>query len=198
MTWVKLCGMRNRADVAAAIEAGADAIGFVIAPGSPRQVSVADARRYGADVPLARFLVTVDLTPEALVESARAAEVTGVQPHGDHKAPAAAAALAAGLEVLYPVAVSDSVPGELGPSAAIPILDTSVPGMEGGTGRSFDWSLAAGVPGHFVLAGGLTPDTVAEAVEVSGAWGVDVSSGIESALGEKDHDLMRRFVEAVR
>jgi phosphoribosylanthranilate isomerase len=78
------------------------------------------------------------------------------------------------------------------------LLDTAVPGLHGGTGRTFDWPLAAGLGREVVNAGGLDPGNVAEAVRAARPWGVDVSSGIVSAPGVKDHEEMRRFVEALR
>ncbi|MDX1690797.1 MAG: phosphoribosylanthranilate isomerase [Acidimicrobiia bacterium] len=198
MTWVKLCGLRTREDVEVAVEAGADAVGFVLAAGSPRRISVDTARRIGADAAVERYLVTVDVEPGPLLEAAELAGADGVQPHGAHAADAAAAALDAGLRVLFPVPVTDRVALADVPPDARPLLDTHVPGMHGGTGRTFDWDLAADPGRDVVIAGGLTPDTVGVAVGIARPWGVDVSSGIERSPGEKDHALMRRFVEAVR
>jgi phosphoribosylanthranilate isomerase len=198
VTWVKLCGLRTRADVEAAVEAGADAVGFVIAPDSPRVIRVGTAAEIGAGVPVERYLVAVDLTPAELLSAAERSGVDGVQPHGAHAREAASAAAEAGYLGLFPVPVSASVDLRNVPDRMTPLLDTAVPGSHGGTGRSFDWSLAAGAGRPVVIAGGLTPDTVARAVSIARPWGVDVSSGIERSPGEKDHDLMRRFVEAVR
>ncbi len=198
--WVKLCGMRSRGDVAAAAQAGADAVGFVVAPSSVRHVTVEEAAAFGAGFEGARFLVTVDLPAHRLLAAAEAARVTGVQPHGEHAAEAALGALGAGLEVLFPVRVSAGLGIDLSdvPDGAIPLLDTAVAGVHGGTGRSFDWSAAAGLGTPVVLAGGLSPDNVAAAVTLASPWGVDVSTGIERAPGVKDHQTMRRFVEALR
>jgi phosphoribosylanthranilate isomerase len=198
MTWVKLCGMTRAQDVVAAVEAGADAVGFVLAPESLRRVSVEQAAGLGAGVGIARYLVTVDLPPEELLEAAAAAAVDGVQPHGEYRDEAAVAALDAGLAVLYPVAVSGPVDLAGIPEAAVPILDTRVPGSHGGTGRSFDWTVASGAGRPLVLAGGLTPENVREARAAAEPWGVDVSTGIESSPGIKDREKMRRFVEAAR
>ena len=181
-----------------AVAAGADAVGFVLAPGSPRRITVEEAGRLGRGVEVGRYLVTVDLTPELLLETAAAAGVDGVQPHGRYRVEATAAALDAGLEVLFPVAVAARIDLDAVPAAAVPILDTAVPGSHGGTGRAFDWSLAAGLGRPVVLAGGLTPENVAAAVATAAPWGVDVSSGIESGPGVKDPEKMRRFVEAAR
>lgn len=198
MTWVKLCGMTRESDVRLAAEIGADAVGFVIAPESPRRIECATAARIGERFPGARYLVTVDLDPEDLLEYASHAGVTGVQPHGRHSVEAARAALSSGLDVLFPVPVADSLDLGSVPDGSTPILDTAVAGLHGGSGRRFDWSLAAGIEAEFVLAGGLDPENVVEAVGESGAWGVDVASGVEKEPGVKDPAAMRRFVEAVR
>lgn len=199
MTWVKLCGLRTRADVEAAEAAGADAVGFVVVSGSLRSVSPGEARRAGEGAAVERFVLTVGLSPDEVLEAAAAAGATGVQPYGEHAGEAAGAALAAGLRVLFPIRVSGRPPDlSVVPEGAVPLLDTAVPGVYGGTGRSFDWSLAAGIGREVVIAGGLHPGNVAEAVRVARPWGVDVSSGIESAPGVKDHEEMRRFVEALR
>jgi phosphoribosylanthranilate isomerase len=198
MTWVKICGLTSDGDVAAAVAAGADAVGFNTWDGSPRGVSPAQAAVLGADAGVPRYLVTVDLAPEALLEQAAEAEVEGVQPHGRYAPEAVSAALQAGLAVLYPLRVSGVPDLASVPAAAVPLLDTAVAGLHGGTGTAFDWRLAAGLGRRVVVAGGLSPQNVAEAVAVSGAWGVDVASGVESAPGVKDPAAMQRFVEAVR
>lgn len=198
MTWIKLCGLTRRSDVEAAVAAGADAVGFVVAPESTRRVTVEEAAALGAGLEASRVLVTVDLGPDALLSAAAAAGVDGVQPHGRFRADAAASAVAAGYLVLFPVRV-DSVVSLAGmPEGATPILDAAVTGRHGGTGTMFDWSAAEGLELDYVLAGGLDPGNVADAVRRLRPWGVDVSSGIEARPGVKDHDLMRRFVEAVR
>lgn len=199
MTWVKLCGMTRPEDVAAAVDLGADAVGFIVAPSSPRRVDPERAAALGRGLGIARFLVTVDATADDLIAMARASAVTGVQPHGRGSVEAAVAALAVGFEVLFPVPVFDTPP-DLGavPDGARPILDTGGPGVHGGSGRPFAWTHARNLGGEFVVAGGLTPDTVSEAVRLSGAWGVDVASGVEHAPGIKDHDAMKAFIEAVR
>jgi phosphoribosylanthranilate isomerase len=199
MTWVKLCGMTRRIDVEAAVDAGADAVGFVVYPGSPRHVDAAAVAGLAEGIDAERFLVTVDADPEWLTATAADVGVDGVQPHGTHAEAAARAALEAGLRVLFPVAVGNDIPDlSVVPAGARPLLDTAAGILRGGSGRSFDWSLASGLGGGFVLAGGLTPGVVADAVRRTGAWGVDVASGVEAAPGVKDHVLMRRFVTEAR
>ena len=109
MTWVKVCGLRRPTDVEAAIEAGADAVGFVLAEGSPRYVTETRARELAGGVPVLTVIVTVDLTPDQLLAAVAATGVGGVQPHGDYRQEAAAAAEREGLFVLHPVAVRGRV-----------------------------------------------------------------------------------------
>lgn len=194
MTWVKLCGLRTRADVDVAVEAGADAIGFVTAPGSPRRISPAQAASISSDVAIEKFLVTLDLPPEALLRDAQAAGVTGVQPHGRHSRVAAKAALIEGYRVLLPVDVAEDPRLDSVVDGMLPLCD----GPRPGSGVAFDWNRLVGVDRDFVLAGGLTAETVGEALRRVRPYGVDVSSGIEVERGVKDHDMMRRFMEAVR
>ncbi len=198
MAWVKLCGMTRRTDVEAAVAAGADAVGFVVAEGSARRVTPVEAAALGRGLPVARFLVSLDWEPEELLAAAVRAEVDGVQPYGRGSSAAAEAALAAGYRVLFPIAVAGPV--DLGgvPVGAVPLLDCVSPEGGGGTGHTFDWTLAAGLPGPVVIAGGLTSQNVARAVAVAGPWGVDAASGVERAPGMKDHEAMRRFVEAAK
>lgn len=191
MIWVKLCGMRTADDVDAAARAGADAIGLVTARRSVRRLTVGQAAQLARSSDIPSYLVTEDLEPPEVLRQAQETGVTGIQPHGLYGRQAAVTGLEAGLEVLFPVGPEDDL--AVVPEGAIPIVDGPVPG----TGAELVWS-TLGFGSRFVLAGGLTPENVAEAVAASGAYGVDVSSGIESEPGVKDHDLMRRFVAAVR
>lgn len=194
MTWIKLCGLQTLEDVAVAVEAGADAIGFVTAAGSPRRIGPDRVAQIGREVPVERFLVTLDLTPEALLRDAEAAGVTGVQPHGRHSRVAARRALDEGYRVLVPADAVEDPRLTSVPEGMTPLCDGAHPG----SGVAFDWSVLREVDRPFVLAGGLTLDSVGAALAAVRPYGVDVSSGIESARGVKDHDLMRRFVAAAR
>jgi phosphoribosylanthranilate isomerase len=194
MIWIKFCGMRSAADVAAAESAGADAVGFVTAARSVRQVSPSEAAEYSTGCSIERFLVTEDETPDSLLTAAEIAGVTGVQPHGEHSREAATAALQAGLKVLFPIPVGDAADASVAPAGTMPLLDGTNPG----SGVRFDPTMIAYLPDLFVLAGGLTPETVREIAFDMDPYGVDVSSGIESAPGVKDAELMARFVEALQ
>lgn len=198
MIWVKTCGLRTEPDIAAAVDAGADAVGFVLAPDSPRWVTEARARELATDVPVLSVIVTVDFTPSALLAAAAFTGARGVQPHGKHRKEAAEAALREGLFVLHPLAVRGPVDlGEV-PDGQTPLLDSFRPGVHGGTGESFDWDLLRGIGRSYVLAGGLGPDNIAEAVRTVAPWGVDGSSGLESSPGVKDPGRIRDFVERAR
>ena len=190
MTWVKLCGLRTAEDVAMAVALGADAIGLVTASRSVRAITPAHAALISDTARIARFLVTEDLEPDELLRQVEMAGVTGVQPHGRDAREAADAAAAAGLQVLLPVTVGEVV---LVPTGMTPMID----GPRPGSGQPAEWSSLGGLGRRFVLAGGLDPANVAEAVRLTGAYGVDVSSGIESEPGVKDHELMRQFVAAL-
>jgi phosphoribosylanthranilate isomerase len=195
--WVKVCGLRLRRDVEVAVEAGADAVGFVLAD-SPRRVSPATARALGAGIPIDTVLVTVDAEPEQLMRWVDGTGASGVQPHGRYAQTAGDAAVARGLFVLHPVAIRAAV--DLAEIAAdrVPLVDTYRPGRSGGTGTPFDWSLTEGVQRDFVLAGGLSPDNVVEAITRARPWGVDASTGLESAAGVKDPERIRAFVREAK
>jgi len=194
MIWIKFCGMRSAADVTAAELAGANAVGFVTATGSTRQVSAAEAAEFSARCSIERFLVTRDEPPDSLLAAADIAGASGVQPHGEHSREAATAALQAGLKVLFPIPVGEATDASIAPPGSMPILD----GVDPGSGIRFDPMMIPHLPDRFVLAGGLTPENVREVAIDLDPYGVDVSSGIESKPGVKEADLMTRFVEALR
>jgi len=205
-TRVKICGITRREDAVAAVRAGADAVGFVFVAGSPRAIDVTSARRIAAVLPA--FVTPVGLFLDAPDDEVRAA--IGDWPelvpqfHGNESA---ADCERHGRRYLKAIGVGEAgmLPeeGALAPftGAGGFLFDSHAPGEQGGTGRTFDWSaLAARPPGTrpLILAGGLHPDNVAEAVRRVAPWAVDVSSGVESAKGIKDHGAMRAFVAAVR
>ncbi|RZT98125.1 phosphoribosylanthranilate isomerase [Rivibacter subsaxonicus] len=200
-TRIKICGLTRDADVRAAVEAGADAIGFVLYPASPRAISLDRAAELAATLP--PFVTPVGLFVNAgrdEIEAACAAIPTLLlQFHGD-ETPATcesferpfirAARMAPGFD-LVDFALQYA-------SAAALLLDAHVEGYGGG-GKVFDWSLIPpSVPAPVVLSGGLNAANVGEGVLALRPWAVDVSSGVEQAKGIKDAGLIRRFCEAVR
>lgn len=198
MTWVKVCGLNRLEDVEAAVSAGADALGFVLVPESPRAITIDQAADLGQGTEALRIILTRDLLPEALVAAALATGADGVQPYGVHSELAAQAALEAGLMVLRPVPVTGPVGVDDVPPDQTPLLDSGSPHRLGGSGMTFDYSWLPAGDRPFVLAGGLRPDTVAAAIRQTRAWGVDASSGLEVAPGRKDPELIRRYVLEAR
>lgn len=195
MTWVKVCGLRHPVEVEAAVAAGASAVGFVLAADSPRRITESQAAGLASDVPIMTVIVTVDLKPSELMAAVAATGVGGVQPHGRHRQAAARAARAAGLFVLHPVSVRAAVEVGTVEEGQIPLLDTYRAGVHGGTGEVLDWDKIPDLARPFVLAGGLGPDNVAEAIRRVAPWGVDASSRLESAPGVKDPERIRAYVE---
>lgn len=207
---VKICGLRSPADVAAVAAAGAAYAGFVFFPKSPRHLTIAAAREAALAAPpgLAKVALTVDADDAALDAIVEAVPLDMLQLHG-HETPDRVAAVRAryGLPVMKAIGVADE--GDL--AALIDysvvadqlLIDAKPPrGAEvpGGNGLSFDWRLLVGRKWlrPWMLAGGLTPETVATAVRLTGARQVDVSSGVESAPGVKDAARINAFVAAAQ
>lgn len=222
MTWVKICGTTNLGDAQAAVSAGADALGFIFAE-SPRRIAPADARAIIGKLPaeVEKVGVFVDESPEKMHDIIREAGLTAVQLQGE-ETPETAAALkrlcalrrgrlrifkavgvARGIEgVIRGFTASDSIDGVLLDSFAARTGESKA--ARGGTGKTFDWRRAAAfVPGlakrtRVIIAGGLAPENVADAICVLNPWGVDVCTGVEQSPGHKDPDRIREFVHAAR
>lgn len=194
--YVKICGLRDPEALRAALEAGADAVGFVVSPGSPRDVdpAVAAALVATVDGKAETVLVVSHATPSEALDLARKIGVDVVQLHGRYTAQNVAAVHAGGVRVWRAASVADGTPLEVGAwGEETLLLDAPV----AGSGHRWD---ASGVEtrGRWMLAGGLTPDNVAAAIAESRPWGVDVSSGVESSRGVKDPERIRAFVAAAR
>ena len=196
MTAFKICGITREADAGLAVSLGASALGFVLWPGSPRHVPLARVRMIAAAMPpfVTPVGVFVDPTSAEIAEAASAG-IRLAQIHG--KVPAAST-----LPVLRAVHLGDNDAGldaDVGPLEPV-LLDAHDPVLHGGTGRTVDFTRAAAVAAErvVVLAGGLTPANVADAIERVRPYAVDVASGVESAPGLKDHDKLRAFAKAVR
>jgi phosphoribosylanthranilate isomerase len=199
---VKICGLTRPRQAEACVEAGAWAVGVILAPESPRYLDVARAAEVLADVPdhVARVGVFIDAGLAELERATDRIGLTHVQLHG--AVDVAGARRATGLPVILgmPFTGPDAI-GRAGAGAAdLVLFDAAVPGLHGGTGVRLDWAaLAAHRPGYpFGLAGGLRPDNVAQAIRLLQPAVVDVSSGVESAPGFKDHDKVDAFMAAVR
>ena len=198
MTWVKVCGVGRRVDLEAAEEAGADAIGLVLAPRSVRRLQPEQAAALAKQTDLETFIVTVDSSPAELLDLAQFIECSGVQPHGKHSSEAASAAERAGLSVLFPVPVLGPMDLDHVPEGQIPILDAIAADQHGGTGRQIDRGSLPRIERPWVLAGGLGPANVRRAISEARPWGVDASSRLESSPGVKDPALIRAFVEEAK
>ena len=196
MTWVKVCGLTRVEDIAAAEAAGADAIGLVLVPESPRAITIDRAAELAATVKTQGVLLTKDLLPEDVVAAALAVGVDAVQLYGVHASEAAEMAAAVGLFVLRPVEVDF----ELGliPESHVPLFDNRSGFNLGGSGLPFDHRLLPTTDRRFVLAGGLGPDNVGDVIRATRPWGVDASSRLETRPGVKDHDLVARFVREAK
>ena len=201
---VKVCGITTVEDGLAAARFGADAVGFVFWPQSPRWVDREKARQISRALPplVVRVGVFVDASPDTIARTVEEVGLDVVQLHG-RESPEDAARMP--RRVIKAVRVGDGFAPEDAlrylPHAAGLLLDTKADGMPGGTGRAFDWSLAREVrakAGFLGLAGGLTPENVHVALAAVRPDLVDVSSGVESSPGRKDPDKLRAFIEAVR
>jgi phosphoribosylanthranilate isomerase len=199
---VKVCGITRPQDAEAAVDAGADYIGLNFWSRSRRHVTVERAIEIAAVIPgdVKKVGVFVNAPATQVVEIAARVGLDLVQLHGDEE-PAYAAALGRPYVRALRVATAADLRAIADyPAAAFILLDTPSPGY-GGSGKTFDWSLAAGARAsgaRFFLAGGLDPDNVAGAVRQVRPHGVDVAGGVESAPGVKDPDRMRRFVDAAK
>jgi len=202
---VKVCGITNAEDALAAVEAGADALGFIFYEKSPRYVVPAVAANIIAELPplvtpVGVFVNEGLATVRSIMETCRLAMA---QLHGDENVsycrelarPAMKALRLKDRGSLLALAEYQGRGGVRGF-----VLDTFSELAYGGTGQITDWGLAADVAKStpILLAGGLTPENVTEAIRIVRPYGVDVSSGVESAPGKKDHAKMRAFVDAVR
>ena len=199
---VKICGIRRLEDAALACELGADAVGFVFWPESPRFIDPYRARRIVSLLPpfVTPVGVFVNQPADHVAAVAGVARLGAVQLHGDEllgpfdRSP---------LRIIKAVAVTDGFDPESAlaglPARVTVLLDAHDPIRRGGTGQSIDWKLAAGASRirPIALSGGLTADNVGEAITEVNPYAIDVSSGVESAPGVKDGRALRRFFEAV-
>ncbi|MBM3786672.1 MAG: phosphoribosylanthranilate isomerase [Acidobacteria bacterium] len=189
MTFVKVCGITNREDALAAIDAGAHALGFNFYPKSPRYVTPETAAEISAGLPVLKVGVFVN-EPD-LARTVRQAGMDVAQLHGD--------------EPEIPASMRVWKAFRVGPSFQVEQLDAfpaeafllDAPGeLYGGSGHTFDWNLARGASRKILLAGGLDEGNVGTAIQVARPWGVDACSRLESSPGKKDHGRVRRFVAA--
>jgi phosphoribosylanthranilate isomerase len=200
MVRVKICGITNLEDAEAAIAFGADALGFVFFEGSPRHVSPEATRKIVEALPpyVAKVGVFVDERPDEVHAVMGQARLDVVQFHGDEP-PEACSAECTMVKAIRVRQLRDLEPLKHYRVSAF-LLDTYDPGTPGGTGRTFNWDIAVEAKrfGRVILAGGLTPDNVARAVEHVMPYAVDVSSGVEAAKGKKDLRKLELFIRRAK
>lgn len=207
---IKICGLRTPEDVSAVVDAGAHYGGFVFFAKSPRNLSLSEARTLALTAPpgLAKVALTVDADDAFLDALTTDVPLDMLQLHG-HETPDRVAQIRAryGLPVMKAVGLADAADlADLDMYLKVAdqiLVDAKPPKngtLPGGNGLTFDWRLLAGRrwPIPWMLAGGLTPDNVAEAIAMTGAKQVDVSSGVESAPGIKDAAKISAFAQAAR
>ena len=202
MLKVKICGITNIKDALTAIEYGADALGFVFYPGSPRAITPEAAKSIISSLP--PFISTVGVfVNEDMANLEKTASYTGldvIQLHGSEPP----GDCVAGKKIIKAIRVKDLAdiePLKLYKTVSAFLLDTYSPDAIGGTGKVFNWEIAVEAKkfGRIILAGGLTPDNIEEAVRIVQPYGVDVSTGVESSKkGTKNHEKLRLFIERAR
>jgi phosphoribosylanthranilate isomerase len=215
--WIKICGNTSLKDARLAVEAGADAVGFVFAP-SPRRVSAAEVAAIVPHLPAAveKIGVFVDASLSEIYLTVRSCGLTGVQLHFEagQEAPAKLRArLGPQLRILRVVHFDARVPGQTAEQIGLlaqdgqvdaVLVDSRTAAAVGGTGVAFDWIAARktvfgdGARLKLVAAGGLNPENVAEAVGLLQPWGVDVVSGVEASPGRKEPNKVGAFVARAR
>jgi len=198
--FVKICGMTRLQDASHAVEQGANALGFVFWPESPRYISPKRAFNIIKELPsdVGAVGVFVNETVKGIEQVAGESGVSTIQLHGDEP-PAHAEELEWPVFRMTTVERIEEV-SHAWPAGTIFLMDAADPLRRGGTGRTIDWQQAksAALAQRIILAGGLTPDNVADAVRTVRPFGVDVSSGVEDAPGVKNRDKVSRFLASAR
>jgi phosphoribosylanthranilate isomerase len=201
MVRVKLCGLTRLEDVLLGVELGVDAFGFNFVEGSPRRITPAQARDLCAAVPAftSRVGVFVDQPPRVMEATALMAGLTCLQLHGDEPPDSCRG-------IALPWYKAHRVHGDFVPESvsryrsSTCLLDAYDPERKGGTGTTFDWTMArlTSAYARIIVAGGLTPLNVGDAIAAARPYAVDVNSGVESAPGKKDRRLLTEFMKRVR
>jgi phosphoribosylanthranilate isomerase len=205
--FIKICGITNLADAMDAIDSGADALGFNFSPRSRRRLHRLADGDWLSNVPASVMRVAILTNPgwQELVEISDFPFIDAIQLHGE-ETPAFCHRLAeSGIRFAkaVPVALGDDPPDVSGFFTDTILLDSERGGRFGGTGETFDWSVANAVVRDnsaikIVVAGGLNPDNIAHAIAAIRPYGVDVATGVESSPGRKDQQLLKKFIKAAR
>jgi phosphoribosylanthranilate isomerase len=207
-TWIKICGTTSLEDALSSIEAGADALGFIFAP-SKRRVSVEQAQQIISQLPreVEKIGVFMNNSEEEICSVVSAVELTGLQMHGEESPTAIYECLPSDRrDAMHKIKTIQIKPGqELGlddHGSVSRVVDAWLLDSGAGSGKTFDWQSArkkvGDRQGRFIVAGGLTPENVVEAIRVFKPWGVDVVTGVEREPGRKDREKLKAFVAAVR
>jgi phosphoribosylanthranilate isomerase len=196
--FVKICGITTEEDALLAVALGADAVGFLFAP-SPRQISPTRAGDIAKRLPPEILTVGVfrDELPDRVVSICQTSHLRAAQLHGAESPEAAAAVRQSVNWVIKAFAAGSRLFDRAGEYSVDAVL---VDAPSPGSGHVFDWSLVDSAPTgqRLILAGGLKPDNVGQAIELVRPWGVDVSTGVESSPGRKDARLVKAFIDAAR
>ncbi len=205
-TRVKICGITRTQDIKSVVDAGADAIGFVFFPPSPRNVSVELAQELVKQVPA--YVQTVGLfvnaSSDEILEVLKTVSLDVIQFHGD-ETPEQCQKIAKltgrrwykAIQVKPDLDVISTIKQYQQVGASAMLLDAWHPELKGGTGHSFDWSQFPQLDIPLILAGGLKPENIENAIKTTKAYAVDVSGGVESAKGIKDQQLIEQFMQGV-
>ncbi len=205
-TRVKICGITRTQDIKSVVDAGADAIGFVFFPPSPRNVSVELAQELVKYVPA--YVQTVGLfvnaSSDEILEVLKTVSLDVIQFHGD-ETPEQCQKIAKltgrrwykAIQVKPDLDVISTIKQYQQVGASAMLLDAWHPELKGGTGHSFDWSQFPQLDIPLILAGGLKPENIENAIKTTRAYAVDVSGGVESAKGIKDQQLIEQFMQGV-
>ena len=200
-TRVKICGITRAEDARAALDAGVDALGFVFWPGSPRLVSIDQAARIVRDLPwtITAVGVFVNQSVDEIAQIVSAVGLRAAQLHGDEPMETWGAVPCTCIKALAVTADLDPDCVAAWPAGVLPLLDVHDPVRRGGTGRTVDWDLAARIARRrpVMLAGGLCPENIEDAIARVAPYAVDVSSGVEDRHGIKNASRIRDLMDAV-
>jgi phosphoribosylanthranilate isomerase len=208
-TWIKICGTASLEDALSSIEAGADALGFIFAE-SKRRILPENAQKIIRELPpnIEKIGVFLDAGAMGIRQVVREVDLTGIQMHGEDDFPAEVYSYLPKdrrdrLRKMKTVIVQEAFEGRFDAYAAVPgVVDTWLFDYGAGSGQTFVWQSARAKlgerQGQFVVAGGLNPENVGDAIRTFRPWGVDVVSGVEREPGRKDPEKLRAFVAAVR
>jgi phosphoribosylanthranilate isomerase len=206
-TRAKICGITRIEDIHSAVNAGADAIGFVFYAPSPRSVTILQAQDLAKHIPAYVQIVGlfVNATADEITQVVQAVPLDMLQFHGDETAEQCQQIAAQtkrrwykAIQMKPELDVINTIKSYQKAGASAVLLDAWHPELKGGTGHSFDWSKFPKLDIPLILAGGLKPDNIEDAIKTTNAYAVDVSGGVESAKGIKDQQLIEQFMQGVQ